>query len=81
LRGRPKSSQNARTRGEADRYSDDGYEKTFATNYQKHFLLVELLLDRLADHGRIVFTTSGTHDPDTADGKLMGIAAQHDAID
>jgi NAD(P)-dependent dehydrogenase (short-subunit alcohol dehydrogenase family) len=61
-------------------YSVDGYEETFATNYLGHFLLVELLLDRVADHGRIVFTASGTHDPDTTDGKMMGIAADHEAI-
>lgn len=60
-------------------YSDDGYEETFATNYLGHFLLVELLFDRVADHGRIVFTASGTHDPDTADGKMMGVA-EPDAI-
>lgn len=61
-------------------YTVDGYEETFATNYLGHFLLVELLLDRVADHGRIVFTASGTHDPDTPDGKMMGIAPDHDAI-
>lgn len=60
-------------------YTVDGYEETFATNYLGHFLLVELLLDRVADHGRIVFTASGTHDPDTPDG-MMGIAPDHDAI-
>jgi NAD(P)-dependent dehydrogenase (short-subunit alcohol dehydrogenase family) len=61
-------------------YTVDGYEETFATNHLGHFLLVELLLDRVADHGRIVFTASGTHDPDTPDGKMMGIAPDHDAI-
>jgi NAD(P)-dependent dehydrogenase (short-subunit alcohol dehydrogenase family) len=61
-------------------YTADGYEETFATNYLGHFLLVELLLDLVADHGRIVFTASGTHDPDTADGKMMGTAAEHDAL-
>lgn len=61
-------------------YTADGYEEIFATNYLGHFRLVELLLDRVADHGRIVFTASGTHDPDTADGKMMGIAAERDAI-
>ena len=55
-------------------YSADGYEETFAANYLGHFLLVELLLGRLEDYGRIVYTVSGTHDPDTTDGRLMGIA-------
>lgn len=62
-------------------YTVDGYEETFATNYLGHVLLVELLIDRVVDNGRIVFTTSGTHDPDTADGKMMGIAAEYDAIE
>ena len=60
-------------------YSVDGYEDTFATNYLGHFLLVELLLDDVTDGGRIVFTASGTHDPDTADGKMVGKAAAPDA--
>lgn len=61
-------------------YSVDGYEQTFATNYLGHFLLVELLVDRMAAEGRVVFTVSGTHDPDTVDGKLVGKAVQPDAI-
>ena len=61
-------------------YSVDGYEQTFATNCLGHFLLIELLVDRLAPEGRIVFTVSGTHDPDTTDGKLVGKAARPDAI-
>lgn len=61
-------------------YTSDGYETTFATNYLGHFLLTELLIDRVAANGRVVFTTSGTHDPDTADGKMMGIAADKNAF-
>ena len=61
-------------------YSPDGYETTFATNCLGHFLLIELLMDRLADGGRIVFTASGTHDPDTTDGKMVGKAVEPDAI-
>lgn len=60
-------------------YSADGYEETFATNCLGHFLLVELLIDRVADQGRIVFTASGTHDPDTMDGKMVGTAVEPDA--
>ncbi len=60
-------------------YSADGYEETFATNCLGHFLLVELLIDRVADRGRIVFTASGTHDPDTMDGKMVGAAVEPDA--
>lgn len=58
----------------------DGYEKTFATNCLGHFLLVELLFDHLTDHGRIVFTASGTHDPETMDGKLVGSVVEPDAM-
>jgi len=60
-------------------YSEDGYETTFATNCLGHFLLIELLTERMGDNGRIVFTASGTHDPDTADGKMVGIVAEPDA--
>jgi len=61
-------------------YSRDGYEITFATNCLGHFLLIELLIDQMGEGGRIVFTASGTHDPDTADGKMVGIVAEPDAI-
>lgn len=61
-------------------YSADGYEETFATNCLGHFLLMELLLDRVNEHGRIVFTASGTHDPDTMDGKMVGVVVEPDAI-
>ena len=60
-------------------YSQDGYEETFATNYLGHFLLVNLLLDSISENGRVVFTASGTHDPATMDGKLVGKAAEPDA--
>ena len=60
-------------------YSADGYEETFAVNHLGHFLLVNLLLDRVSDGGRIVFTASGTHDPETMDGKMVGAAVEPDA--
>jgi NAD(P)-dependent dehydrogenase (short-subunit alcohol dehydrogenase family) len=61
-------------------YSKDGFEDTFAINHLGHFLLVNLLLDSVAEDGRIVFTASGTHDPDTMDGKSIGAAAEPDAF-
>jgi len=61
-------------------YSKDGFEETFAINQLGHFLLVNLLLDSVAGNGRIVFTASGTHDPDTMDGKSIGAAAEPDAF-
>ena len=63
----------------APEYSVDGYERTFATNCLGHFLLMKLLLDDVSDGGRIVWTASGTHDPETMDGKVVGKAALPDA--
>ena len=60
-------------------YGADGYEETFAVNYLGPFLLVNLLLDRVSDGGRIVFTASGTHDPETMDGRMVGVAVEPDA--
>ena len=60
-------------------YSADGYELTFATNCLGHFLLLNLLLDDLSHHARVVFTASGTHDPETTDGKIVGKAGEADA--
>lgn len=60
-------------------YSSEGFELTFATNCLGHFLLTELLLPMMPADGRVVFTASGTHDPDTMDGKLVGKAVQPDA--
>lgn len=61
-------------------YTAEGYEKTFATNCLGHFLLLDLLLADVEDGGRIVFTASGTHDPATMDGKMVGKAAEPDAV-
>jgi NAD(P)-dependent dehydrogenase (short-subunit alcohol dehydrogenase family) len=60
-------------------YSVDGYETTFAGNCLGHFLLVNLLLDALAARARVVWTTSGTHDPASMDGKTVGAAVEPDA--
>ena len=61
-------------------YTPDGYEETFATNYLGHFLLIELLIDCMDENGRVVFTASGTHDPETMDGKLSGAVVEPNAI-
>jgi NAD(P)-dependent dehydrogenase (short-subunit alcohol dehydrogenase family) len=60
-------------------YSPEGYEQTFAVNYLGNFLLVHLLLDELSDGGRVVHVASGTHDPDTMDGKMIGGVGEPDA--
>jgi NAD(P)-dependent dehydrogenase (short-subunit alcohol dehydrogenase family) len=44
-------------------YTEDGFETTFGVNHLGHFLLVNRLLSQLAGPGRIVFVSSGTHDP------------------
>jgi NAD(P)-dependent dehydrogenase (short-subunit alcohol dehydrogenase family) len=41
----------------------DGFETTFGINHLAHYLLARLLAPRLADGGRLVITTSDTHDP------------------
>jgi len=41
----------------------DGLESTFQVNFLGHFLLANLLLPHLACPARIVFVSSGTHDP------------------
>ena len=61
-------------------FSVDGYERTFATNCLGNFLLLNLLLDDIERGGRIVFTASGTQDPATMDGKIVGAAVAPDAI-
>jgi NAD(P)-dependent dehydrogenase (short-subunit alcohol dehydrogenase family) len=48
--------------------SDDGFEMTFAVNHLAHYLLARLLVPRMASGGRIILTSSGTHDPDLKTG-------------
>ena len=43
--------------------SQDGFERTFAVNHLGHFLLVNSLLPLLDSPARILFVSSGTHDP------------------
>ena len=45
--------------------STDGFERTFAVNHLGHFLLVNLLLRRLAANppARVMVVASGVHDP------------------
>jgi len=45
--------------------TEDGFETTFAVNHLAHYLLLRLLLSKLADHACVVITTSDTHDPKT----------------
>ncbi len=41
----------------------DGFETIFGVNHLGHFLLTNLLLNRMGDNGRIVFVTSDLHNP------------------
>ena len=44
-------------------HTQDGIEMTFGVNHLGHFALVQGLLDTLASPARILFVSSGTHDP------------------
>lgn len=44
-------------------YTKDGFESTFGTNHLGHFLLANMLFEKMTDTGRILFVSSGTHDP------------------
>ncbi|PPU98501.1 SDR family NAD(P)-dependent oxidoreductase [Xanthomonas hyacinthi] len=46
-----------------DQRSADGFEAAFAVNHLAHYLLARLLLPCMAENGRLVITTSDTHDP------------------
>lgn len=48
---------------DAEGRTHDGFETAFAVNHLAHYLLVRLLLPRLATDAVVVLTTSGTHDP------------------
>lgn len=41
----------------------DGIEQTFGVNHLAHFLLVQEVLPAMVTPGRVVFVSSGTHDP------------------
>jgi len=44
-------------------YTKEGYESTFGINHLGHFLLAIMLIGKMTNSGRIVFVSSGTHDP------------------
>lgn len=55
---------NAGMRGsDADQRSAEGYGLTFAVNHLAHYLLARLLLSSMADHSRLVITSSNMHNP------------------
>ncbi len=48
--------------------TEDGFESTFGVNHLAHFLLANLMLRHLIAPGRIIFVSSGTHDPSQKSG-------------
>ncbi|TDC20152.1 SDR family NAD(P)-dependent oxidoreductase [Streptomyces sp. 8K308] len=49
-----------------DQRTPDGLETTFAVNHLSQYLLLRLLLPRLAHGARVIITSSSTHDPELA---------------
>jgi NAD(P)-dependent dehydrogenase (short-subunit alcohol dehydrogenase family) len=47
----------------SDHRTEDGFETTFGVNVLAHYLLLRLLLPKLAHDATVVITTSDTHDP------------------
>jgi NAD(P)-dependent dehydrogenase (short-subunit alcohol dehydrogenase family) len=47
----------------SDHRTEDGFETTFGVNVLAHYLLLRLLLPKLARDATVVITTSDTHDP------------------
>ncbi|MCF2144942.1 SDR family NAD(P)-dependent oxidoreductase [Desmonostoc muscorum LEGE 12446] len=58
-------------------HTKDGFETTFGVNHLGHFLLVNLLLKYLVAPARIVFVSSGVHDPDKLEGKIIPPRYRH----
>jgi NAD(P)-dependent dehydrogenase (short-subunit alcohol dehydrogenase family) len=53
-------------------FTEDGFERTFQLNFLGHFALAHLLVDAMADSGRVVFVSSDLHDPAaTKMGRVM----------
>lgn len=67
-------------RSDVDARTVDGYETTFGVNHLAHYLLLRLLMPRLADAATVVVTTSGTHDPATGAGLLAPRHANADLL-
>ena len=48
--------------------TEDGFEATFGVNHLGHFLLANLMMRHLETPSRIIFVSSGTHDPSKSIG-------------
>jgi NAD(P)-dependent dehydrogenase (short-subunit alcohol dehydrogenase family) len=51
------------SQGDVNGRTIDGFETTFAVNHLGHYLLLRLLMPRLAHGAVVILTTSGTHNP------------------
>jgi NAD(P)-dependent dehydrogenase (short-subunit alcohol dehydrogenase family) len=51
--------------GDLGQRTEDGFETTFAVNHLAHYLLLRLLMPRLAPGAIVVTTSSNLHDPNT----------------
>ncbi len=56
--------------------TEDGFEATFGVNHLGHFLLANLMLRHLEAPGRIIFVSSGTHDPSQRTGMPAPLLSQ-----
>jgi NAD(P)-dependent dehydrogenase (short-subunit alcohol dehydrogenase family) len=54
------------------RFTDDGIESTFAVNHLAHYALLKALQDRLTPSAVVVWTSSGTHDPNQRAARAFG---------
>ena len=54
------------------RLTADGYDETFQVNWLGHALLIERLLPHLAPGAPVVWTASGTHDPEDRWARRFG---------
>lgn len=70
--------------------SADGFDLTFATNHLAHYLLARLATAYTVANGRVVLTSSGTHDPAEktgmppprhADARLLAFPEQDRGLD
>jgi len=57
--------------------TEGGYERTFAINHLGHVRLLVRLWPLLARPARLVFTASGTHDPEDRIARLFGFRGGH----
>lgn len=63
------------------RFTIDGYDETVQVNHLGHFLLVNLLLNKIRlSKGRVVFLATQTHNPDTLPGRIPPQADLGDLI-